>query len=101
MSAILIHGLRKNIGFCELECEIRPISPRCNTWGRRRKPCGIKTSIAEDMERLRLEFGIEVDRAALLNESKERERARRKRQAHSRARIKEEDKARAQVIANG
>ena len=75
----LLRSLRKNIAFCELECEIRPISPRCDTWGRGRKPCGIKVSIAEDTMQLEGEFGVEVDRVALLNESKERERARRKR----------------------
>lgn len=75
----LLRSLRRDIAFCELECEIRPVSPRCDTWGRGRKPCGIKVSISEDTERLKREFGIEVDRTALLNESKERERARRKR----------------------
>ena len=77
MSVLLINRLRKNIGFCELECSIRPRSPRCDTWGRRRKPCYFIGSIANDMTLLEQEFGIKVDYTALINESIDREEARR------------------------
>jgi len=86
MSAILIKGLRKHIGFCELNCEIGP-SPQCNIAGRRRKPCAFKGYIMEDTETLRREFGIKVDRVALVNTSREMERARRERQKKSLTRL--------------
>ena len=85
---ILINRLRKNIAFCELECSIRPRSPRCDTWGRRRKPCSFIGSIADDMTLLEQEFGITVDRKVLLNEAIELEDARRERQAESQRRLR-------------
>lgn len=88
-ASTLIRRLRRNIAFCELACEIRPVSPRCDTWGRRRKPCSIKGWIVEDMMRLEREFGVKVDRKALLNEAIELENARKRRQAESRRRLRE------------
>ncbi len=87
-SVALINGLRKRVAFCDLHCTFGP-SPVCNTIAQRHSPCSLKGYIAETTETLSREFGIEVDRVALVNESKELERARRDRQTESSRRLRE------------